>query len=379
MKVPYINLGLQHTEIKDELLVAVENTITSGQFILGEELQTLESSFANLTQCKYALGVANGTDALFLSMLALGIGKGDEVITPPNSFLASASSIVLAGATPVFADVRDDFNLDPGLVEKAITSKTKAIIAVHLTGRPAPMDELLQIASKHSIHIIEDCAQAIGAEYKGRKVGSIGTMGCFSLHPLKNLSACGDGGVITTNEEKIYSHLLKARNHGLINRDECAFFSYNSRLDNLQAAMLNVKLRHLEIWTERRRLIAERYLERFKEHDMLLPSEKEYEKSVYHTFIIQTKYRDKLKDFLANKGVETKIHYPIPIHLQEAAKYLGYKKGDFPKTERQAETILSLPIYPELTYEQIRYIIESVNDFYNNHTGAKFIVEYIKN
>jgi dTDP-4-amino-4,6-dideoxygalactose transaminase len=368
MQVPYINLGLQNIAIKEQLLVEFWKVMESGQFIAGEALTNFEKSFAAIAQTKYAIGVANGTDALFLSLKAIGVKEGDEVITAPNSFLASASSIALIGAKPVFADVTSDFNLDPAKVEKAITPKTKAIIAVHLTGRPAPMDELLTVAKKHNIQIIEDCAQAVGAEYKNRRVGSFGITGCFSLHPLKNIAASGDGGVITTNDEKIYNYLLKARNHGLKNRDECEFWSYNSRLDNLQAALLNVKLKHLEKWTARRREIADMYYNKLKNLQIIAPHDKPYEKAVYHTFIIQTDKRDELKTFLAERGIDTKVHYPIPIHLQEAAKYLGYKKGDFPVTEKQAETILSLPVYPELTNEQVNYIADCVIEFYKSHS-----------
>jgi dTDP-4-amino-4,6-dideoxygalactose transaminase len=365
MKVPYISLGLQHKDIKQDILRSIETLLDSGQFILGEETQRFEKSFAELSGTKYALGVANGTDALFLSLLALGIGKGDEVITAPNSFLASASSVVIAGATPVFADVRADFNLDPQKVEKAITPKTRAIIAVHLTGRPAPMEELLAIAKKHNLHLIEDAAQAIGATYKGKPVGSFGITGCFSLHPLKNLAACGDGGVITTNDEKVYQYLLLARNHGLKNRDECTFFSYNSRLDNLQAAILNVKLRELDKWTNRRRQIAGIYQQAFKGLDMIVPKDTELEKAVYHTFIIQSPRRDELQKFLADAGIDSKVHYPIAIHQQEAARKLGYKKGDFPVTDRQVETILSLPIFAELTDEQVQYVVQTVKKFHS--------------
>jgi len=365
IQVPYLNLGLQHKNIKGEILRSIETILDSGQFILGEETQKFEARFAALAGTSYALGVANGTDALFLSLLALNIGKGDEVITAPNSFLASASSVVLAGATPVFADVRADFNLDPEKTEKAITAKTKAIIVVHLTGRPAPIDELKAIALKHNLHLIEDCAQAIGALYNGKPVGSFGTTGCFSLHPLKNLAACGDGGVITTNDEKIYKHLLLARNHGLKNRDECSFWSYNSRLDNIQAAILNVKLKELEKWTARRREIAGMYQSRLKGLDLILPVDSEKEKAVYHTFIIQSKKRDALQKFLSEQGVDTKVHYPIAIHQQEAARELGYRKGDFPVTERQTETILSLPIFPELTNEQVNYVADCIHEFYS--------------
>ncbi|HEY4800205.1 MAG TPA: DegT/DnrJ/EryC1/StrS family aminotransferase [Bacteroidia bacterium] len=365
MNIPYINLALQHQNLKHELLAAAEKTLMSGQFILGDEVKKFEEQFAKLAGAKYAVGVDNGTDALIFAMKALGVGKGDEVITAPNSFLASASSIALAGAKIVFADVREDFNLDPAKVEKAITKRTKAVIAVHLTGRPADMDALLKICKKKKIQLIEDCAQAVGAEYNGKRVGSLGVIGCFSLHPLKNLSAAGDGGVLTTSSEKIYNWLMRARNHGLKNRDECDFWSVNSRLDNLQAALLNVKMDYIERWTNRRREIAALYHSKLKNLDMIVPHDKENEKAVYHTFIIQTKHRNKLKFFLAGNGVDTKVHYPIPIHFQKAAKHLGYKKGSFPVTEKQSKTILSLPVYPELTDEQVLFVCEKINEFYS--------------
>ncbi|MCX6268209.1 MAG: DegT/DnrJ/EryC1/StrS family aminotransferase [Bacteroidetes bacterium] len=363
MKVPFVNLGLQHRLIKDELLDIVSGLLDSGQFILGDDLATFEKSFAYLCGTKYALGVANGTDALFLSMIAMGIQQGDEVITAPNSFLASASSIHLAGATPVFADVKEDFLLDPDKVRKAITPRTRAIMPVHLTGRPADMDAMIEIAREYNLAVVEDCAQAVCAEYKGRPVGSFGEVGCFSLHPLKNLSVCGDGGVITTSNEALYHKLLKARNHGLKNRDECEFWSFNSRLDNLQAALLNVKLKKLPEWTARRREIASRYVERLSDTNLVIPVDKPSEKAVYHTFIIQCERRDELKNFLAEHEIDSKIHYPLPIHLQEAAKYLGYRKGDFPVTEKQSKTILSLPVFPELTNEQIDYVCDTINEF----------------
>lgn len=364
MNVPFINLGLQNRLIKDELLDIVSGLLDSGQFILGEDLVKFERSFAQLCGTKYAVGVANGTDALFLAMKVIGIQGGDEVITAPNSYLASASSIYLAGATPVFADVREDFNIDPEQIRKVISPNTKAIIPVHLTGRPADIDAILAIAKEHHLAVIEDCAQAVCAEYKDKPVGSFGNLGCFSLHPLKNLSACGDGGVVTTNNEDLYQKLLKARNHGLRNRDECEFWSYNSRLDNLHAAMLNVKLNKLSGWTARRREIASYYYERLSGLDMVVPTDKSFEKAVYHTFIIQTARRDELKNFLSKKGIDTKIHYPIPIHLQDAAKYLGYRKGDFPVTENQTGTILSLPVFPELSDNQVEYVAATINNFF---------------
>jgi len=294
----------------------------------------------------------------------MGIKQGDEVITAPNSYLASASSIYLAGATPVFADVREDFNIDPEQIRKVISPRTKAIIPVHLTGRPADLIAILALAQEHHLAVIEDCAQAVCAEYNDKLVGSFGDLGCFSLHPLKNLSACGDGGVITTNNEDLYHKLLKARNHGLRNRDECEFWSYNSRLDNIHAAMLNIKLNKLPEWTARRREIASYYYERLSRLDLIVPKDKSFEKAVYHTFIIQTVMRNELKDFLSKMGIDTKIHYPIPIHLQDAAKYLGYKKSDFPVTEKQTGTILSLPVFPELSDDQVEYVADTINNFF---------------
>jgi dTDP-4-amino-4,6-dideoxygalactose transaminase len=364
MQVPYINLGLQHRDIKDQILQSIGGILDSGQFILGDELSRFEQAFAQLSGARFALGVANGTDALFLPLIAWGIGEGDEVITAPNSFLASASSAVLAGAKPVFADVRSDLNIDPSLVEKAITSRTKAIAPVHLTGRPADMDAILEIAQRHNLKVLEDCAQAVGARHRGRPVGSMGHAGAFSLHPLKNLAACGDGGVITTNDEALYERLKVARNHGLRNRDECSFWSYNSRLDNLQAAILNVKLTQLDKWTARRRQIAEYYTSQFQGLDLIAPQDKGHEHSVYHTYIIQAPRRDELKQYLADHGVDSKVHYPIAIHLQEAAKGLGHKLGDFPMAEQQMKTILSLPVYPELTDGQIELVASTVRKFY---------------
>ena len=366
MKVPFIDLGIQHQPIKDEILQNIGNLLDSGQFVMGNELSRFEESFSKLCGTKYAVGVANGTDALFISMKVLGIGRGDEVITAPNSYLASASSIGLAGATPVFADVRGDFNIDPAEILKAITPKTKAIIPVHLTGRPAQMDVILEIAKAHNLFVIEDCAQAVGATYQGQPVGSFGHTGSFSLHPLKNLSACGDAGIITTNDDQVYANLLKARNHGLRNRDECEFWSYNSRLDNIQAIILNIKLKHLANWTARRREIASIYQEKLAGLDIILPKDENGEKAVYHTFIIQTEKRDQLKEYLYNNGIDTKVHYPIPIHLQDAAKYLGYKSGSFPVTEKQTATILSLPVYQELTNDQVLLVAETICNFFKS-------------
>jgi dTDP-4-amino-4,6-dideoxygalactose transaminase len=363
IEVPATNLQIQHQPLMPALLSAIESVLSSGMFILGSEVQRFESRIAERCGTRFAVGVADGTDALILIMKGLGIGKGDEVITPPNSFLASTSSIVLAGARPVFVDVGTDMNLDPQRIEAAITEHTKAIMPVHLTGRPAKMDEIQVVADKHGLLVIEDCAQAIGATYRGKPVGSFGIAGAFSLHPLKNLNACGDGGVITTDDEDLYNFLLLARNHGLRNRDACEFWSVNSRLDALQAAILNVKLDYLDEWTERRRAIASQYTNALSSY-VETPVETDHERAVFHTYVIQTDRRDELKDYLDEKGIQARVHYPTPIHLLDAARDLGYGRGDLPNTERQADRILTIPLYPELSEAQVNHVIESIRSFF---------------
>ncbi|OGS43987.1 MAG: cell wall biogenesis protein [Elusimicrobia bacterium RIFOXYD2_FULL_34_15] len=367
IKVPYINLISQNSIIKKKLLESVGKVISHGGYILGPEVKSFEKEFSDYCGTKYAIGVDNGTSALILVLKALSIGHGDEVITVPNSFLASASCIALIGAKPVFVDIQDDYNINPNLIEKAITSKTKAIIPVHLTGHPAEMNAILNIAKKHNLHVIEDCAQAVGAAYYEKRVGGFGIAGCFSLHPLKNLNAIGDGGVIVTNDTQLYEKLLKARNHGLINRDECEFWSINSRLDTIQAAMLLVKMKYLDKWIKKRRGNAEFYKKRISKY-VKVPKDKDYEFSVYHTFVVQAENREELMKYLLDKGIETKIHYPIPIHLQQASNNLGYKIGDFPQCDNQVKKILSLPVYPELTIEQIELVADSIKSFYEQKT-----------
>lgn len=361
--VKYIDLPAQSESIRRDLLTAVEQVLKSGEFILGPEVCRFEDRFAKLCGCAYALGVANGTDAIVMALKALGVGPGDEVITVANSFLASTAAIVLVGAKPVFVDVRDDLNINPDLIEGAITPRTKAILPVHLTGKPADMNPILDIARTRKLDVVEDAAQAVGASYQGKQVGSFGVIGCFSLHPLKNLNAFGDGGVMTTQSESLRDKLAKMRNHGLRNRDESEFWGFNSRLDSLQAALLNIKLDHLAGWTQERRETAAFYRDNLREI-VECPLDAPHEQSVYHTFVIRADRRDELQRFLLEAGIETKVHYPIPIHLQPAARDLGYKRGDLPVTERLAETILSLPIYPELTTEQKETVVEAIKSFY---------------
>lgn len=362
-KVPFVDLVTQHKELKASLVKAAEEVMESGQFILGPQVTKFEEAFARYCGVGYAVGVDNGTNALLIALKALGIGEEDEVITAPNSFLASASSIALAGARPVFVDVNDEFTLDPQLLERAITPRTKAVVPVHLTGRPARMNKIKEIAGRHGLHVVEDCAQAVGASLNGQKVGSFGAAGCFSFHPLKILNAVGDGGMIVTNDGDYYRQLLKARNHGLRNRDECEFWSGNCRLDTIQAAMLLVKMDYLDRWIQARRAVAAYYREHLR-GIVRVPEERPEEFSVYQTFIIQADRRDELQRYLAERGIDTKVHYPRPIHLQPAAKNLGFTKGAFPVTERQTEEILSLPIYPELAEEQKTAVVSAITAFY---------------
>ncbi len=368
LKIPYVDLAQQHRPLRKEILDAVGGVLDSGQFILGEETERFEQEFAALCNAKFAVGLNSGTDALILALKCLGIGPGDEVITPPNSYLASASCIALAGATPKFTDVREDLNLDPAAVVRAITPRTKAIIPVHLTGKPAPMKELLDVAKQHKLEVIEDAAQAVGAKLNGQPVGAIGRIGCFSLHPLKNLNAVGDAGLLVTNEEKIAQRAKLLRNHGQPNRDDCLEFSMVSRLDSVQAAVLRAKLRHLDGVTAKRRANAEHYRKRLKGCARIqCPSDAPGEFCVYHTFVVQADKRDELKKFLEEQGVGTAIHYPVPIHLMTVGRKMGHKPGDFPVTERLAGRILSLPIYPELTANQIDEVADTILKFYKSN------------
>ena len=369
VSVPFVNIGEQHAPIKAELLEAIGRVIDSGMFVLGAEVDEFEQAFAALCGSRYAVGVNSGTDALVLALRALGIGPGDEVITAANSFVASAGCAAMLGATPVLADVGDDYNLDPAAVERAITPRTKAIIPVHLTGRPARMDELMQLAEAHNLHVVEDAAQAVCAEYKGRRVGSIGVAGCFSLHPLKTLSAIGDGGVLTTDDAGLYEELKVLRNIGLKTRDDAVSWSGNSRLDTLQAAALLVKLKYIEEWTERRRANARLYRELLASIPQIQPpDELPHERSVYQVFKILADDRDELQRYLSEHGIGSAVHYAVPLHLQTVAAELGYKAGDFPTTERQAARILSIPVYHTLERSDVEYVAATIRAFYEGRS-----------
>ena len=365
--IPYVNLAGQHAPLCGELLAAAERVIRHGQFILGPEVAEFEQRFAELCGVRHAVGVGNGTDALVLGLRVLGVGAGDEVITAPNSFVASTSAIALVGARPVFVDVAADLNIDVARIEAAITPRTRAILPVHLTGRPVAMGALMAIARRRGLAVVEDCAQAVAAECEGQRVGSFGNVGCFSLHPLKTLNACGDGGVLTTNDPVIDRRLREMRNLGLATREDCVVWSGNSRLDTMQAAFLLVKLKHLEEWTVRRRAQADAYrrlLAGIPEIE-LPPVERSNDRAVYHTFVVQVERRDDLRAFLKERAIGTQVHYPVPIHLQSAARDLGVGPGSFPATEAQAGRILSLPVYPELNVEDLTRVASTIRTFYS--------------
>ena len=362
MIVPFVNPGLQYKQFREEILRRFDRISLTGNYVLGDELKEFEKNFADFCGTSYALGVGNGSDALTFSLLGLGVKHGDEVITAPNSFVASAWTIANIGAKPVFIDVGNDLNINPELIEKAITPKTKAIMPVHLTGRVADMDLITSIAKEHNLLVIEDAAQAVGASYKSKMSGSFGNAGCFSLHPLKNLHVHGDGGVITTNDKDLYNKILKMRNHGLKNRNECEFWGWNSRLDEIQASIASLKLMHLKKWNKKFLEIANYYINELSGY-IEVPSVKEFEKPVFHRFIIQHNNRDDLKSFLEKKGIATAINYPLPLHLHEASSQYGYQVGDFPMAEKQANRILSLPIYSELEDSQIFYVVECIKEY----------------
>lgn len=365
MKVDVFSLKKQYEDIKDEIKGPMEKVMLSGGFILGDDVKLFEQEFAGYCGVKYGVGLNSGTDSLFIGCLACGIGEGDEVITMPYTYIATALGISMTGARPVFVDIdKKTYNIDPSKIEKAITKKTKAILPVHLYGHPADMDPIMEIAKKHKLKVIEDCAQAHGALYKNKKVGSFGDASCFSFYPTKNLGAFGDGGMMLTNSQEIKERALLFRDYGRRGRYEHVLKGYNSRLDTLQAAILRVKLRHLDRWDDARRSNAELYTKLFKEKktDIVLPYEASYARHVYHLYAVRVKNRKSIMEGLAEKGVRTLIHYPIPIHMQEAYKDLGYKKRDFPISEKHCEEILTLPMYPELPKEDIKYVVDSLTD-----------------
>ena len=364
MKIPFVNLNLQWRKEKNDLMKIIDQTLANDNWVGGKSIDKFEKNIAKLCNTKYAVSLNSGTDALTLGLHLFGVRRGDEVITTPNSFIASTAVIVHLGAKPVFVDVLDDQNMNPDLLESAITKRTKAIMPVHLTGRISEMFEIIKIANKHNIPVIEDAAQSIGSLYNNKPSGSLGAAGCFSAHPLKNLNAIGDAGYLTTNSNKIYSKVIELRNHGMVDRNKIKRFGHVSRMDNLQAAVLNYRLKNLKKIIANRRKNVKLYNKYLDLQNVFIPPEKKYQFNSYHTFVIQVDKRDQLKRYLQRSNITTAIHYPIPIHLQPAAKFLGYKKGSFKSAEKQAKRILTLPINQFLKENEIKKISDKINYFY---------------
>jgi len=363
-QVPFVDLGAQYRTIEGEIGEATSRVIQQSDFILGREVSLFEEEFAAFCEAKYAIGVDSGTSALELALRAYDIGPGDEVITAANSFIASALAISHAGARPILVDVDPStYTVDVSAIEKAITPRTKAVIPVHLYGHPAHMNPIRELADKHGLVIIEDACQAHGTRYKGRRAGSLGHAAAFSFYPGKNLGAYGDGGIVVTNDRGIARRLEMLRNYGQKEKYQHLFRGYNRRLDTLQAAVLRVKLRYLEKWNAARRWNAVLYHKFLDGCGLLLPGEAPGAESVWHLYVIRAEQRDALKEHLISRGISASIHYPIPIHVQPAYLDLGYKKGDFPVTESCAHQVLSLPMYAEISQDQIEYVAKTIRNF----------------
>lgn len=365
MRVPFSYLDRQFAN-PEPVLDEIRELVKTGQFTLGPAVAEFEKRFAELCGAKHAIGVGSGTDALILPMKLSGIGPGDEVITAANTFIASVGAIAMTGATPVLVDNDEGYVLDPEKIESALTPRTKAILPVHYSGNVANMPAICKLAERHNLLVIEDACQAIGATWNGQQAGTFGLAGGFSLHPLKNLHVWGDAGVVITNSDEFAENLKLYRNHGLVNRDEVAFFGHNSRIDALQAVIGNQLIGETEQNNQKRIQIAEKYDNAFKllQPQVKIPKREEPVRHVFHLYILRVERRNELLEYLIDKGVEAKIHYPIPIHLQEAAKPLGYQRGDFPVAEEDADLMITLPAHQYLTEEEVDYTIETLKQFY---------------
>jgi dTDP-4-amino-4,6-dideoxygalactose transaminase len=371
-KIPLVDLKSQYEEIKKEIQEAINRVLDNTTFILGEEVTKFEEEFAKYCGTKYAIGTSSGTSALHLALLSLGIGEGDEVITTPYTFTATVETVIHCKAKPIFVDINPkNYNIDPQKLKEFLELRTpnselrtrlKAIIPVHLYGQPVDLDPILKLAKRYNLKVIEDAAQAHGAEYRRKRVGSMGDIGCFSFYPGKNLGAYGDGGMVVTNDDEVANKIRCLRDHGRREKYEHHMIGYNYRLDGLQSAILRVKLKYLDEWNEKRRKNASIYNGLLKNLNIVTPYEEEYAKHVYHLYVIRTKRRDEIYKFLQEKGILCGIHYPLPLHLQKAYQFLGYKEGDFPVAEECAKEVISLPIYPELKREEIVYIAEALKE-----------------
>jgi dTDP-4-amino-4,6-dideoxygalactose transaminase len=374
--IPFVDLQAQYRAIKREVDEAIARVVESAAFVLGREVEAFESAFAEYLGARFCVGVSNGTAAVQLAVMACGIGAGDEVIVPANTFFATAEAVSTAGATPVFVDADPvSYTIDVNKIEAAITERTRAIIPVHLYGQPADLDAIFEIAARHGdISVIEDAAQAHGAQYKGRRVGALGRANCFSFYPGKNLGAYGEGGAVVTNDAEVARRVRLLRDHGSEQKYRHDIIGYNFRLEGIQGAVLNVKLKHLDGWNDLRRAHAARYHELLSgahspgssnngDAALVLPQELPYARHIYHLYVVQAEERDALQKHLGAAEIQTGIHYPVPVHLQPAYASLGHRAGDFPVAERQAARLLSLPMFPELTDEQIARVAASVQDF----------------
>ncbi len=364
IKIPCLDLSKQHKAIKAEIFKMFDKVYDATAFSGGKFVEDFEKQFADFSEVSFAAGVDNGTSALQLAMLVLGIGKGDEVIIPANTFIATAWGVTYSGATPVFVDChRDTWQIDASLIESKITSKTKAVIGVHLYGQPFDVDAVSEICKKHNIFLIEDAAQAQGARYKAKRVGGLAELACFSFYPGKNLGACGEAGGLTTNNETYYKHILSLRNHGSKVRYYHDEIGFNMRMGGLEAASLQVKLKYLEGWNSRRKSIAKRYQNEIKNPKLQLQSQPVWSDSVYHLFVIISSNRQKLLEYLNENNIFPGLHYPVPCHLQKAYSDLNYKIGDFPNAEYLASNCISLPMYAELSDEEVGYVIKVLNQY----------------
>ncbi|MBP7460043.1 MAG: DegT/DnrJ/EryC1/StrS family aminotransferase [Candidatus Delongbacteria bacterium] len=378
MRVPFLDLKTQYLSIKEEIQVGINEVLDNTAYICGKKVKAFEEAFSQAHQAQYCLGLSSGTDALHLAYWCMGIGIGsqvelgrlkeemDEVIIPVNTYIATSESLTIAGGRPVFVDHDEEsFNIDPAKIEEKITPKTRAIVAVHLYGQPADMDAISAIARRHNLEVIEDCSQAHLARYKGKLIGTFGRVGTFSFYPGKNLGAYGEGGAVLTNDHGLYEKMLSFRQHGAVVKYVHNLEGHNYRMEEIQGAVLGVKIRYLEKWTDQRRQVAARYRELFQSVDEVkTPKELPGNKHVYHLFVIRVPQRQALADFLKDKGIDTGLHYPMPLHVQEAYRYMGLREGDFPVAEKCCREILSIPMYPDLTEEQIQYVVDSVKQFY---------------
>jgi dTDP-4-amino-4,6-dideoxygalactose transaminase len=368
MYVPFVDLKCQYERIKGEILKEIGEVLDNTAYISGKKVHQFEEAFAQAHNARYCTAVSSGTDALHTALRAIGIKHGDEVIIPVNTFIATSAAVSQCGAKPVFVDNDSrTYNIDASRIEAAITERTRAIIPVHLYGQSAEMQPILEIAKIHNLSVIEDCSQAHLGEYKGKKIGTMGIIGTFSFYPGKNLGAYGEGGATITNSEELYNKMRRFRQHGSVTKYLHEFEGCNYRMEEIQAGVLNVKIKYLNEWTENRRKIADRYTESLSgmNGEVVTPYCPDYIKHVYHLYIVRVKDRDGLQKYLAGKGIQTMLHYPMPLHKQQAYSYLNYKEGDFPVAEEQCTRILSLPMYPEMRMEQVDYVCDEIRKYYN--------------